>query len=259
MTYNKIFSIMTALMVLMNTLVAASAFMRGSNPSNGLKTTTSRVSTMVGGVAGGSGRRQLVLSNEDMMKRLVHDANLLSGASARMTSAAIATRSSGRLVSETEQMTDCQEIQAAAYQTDVTNPFVFTDDTTGLDSYIISVFDPTSTGTEVSVIGFFLDAPNYNTTIDGVCYKMGVWSFDEWPEEDAILITAPCDGSGFPDQAFDQLIFSGAGNYECAMGYVDFVGGKKRAGVDIVTFDLAFCQDLSNCTIGQAPSNAPIR
>jgi hypothetical protein len=48
---------------------------------------------------------------------------------------------------------------------------------------------------------------------------------------------ARCDGPGFSD-AYDQLIVSGTGKFECATGYV--VGNDGES--DTITFDIALCK-----------------
>jgi hypothetical protein len=119
----------------------------------------------------------------------------------------------------------------------------------GAQSYYSNVFHPTIKGTTTAAalsIGFFLDMPTSNTTINGICYKSVGWSFSE---DDMINTYAHCNGSGFLD-TYDQLIVSGTGKYDCTTGYVvqkNKASGDGNGDDAIVTFDFALCKDRSDC------------
>jgi hypothetical protein len=234
MTYFHKLSIMT---LLMNSF-AATAFMRGSRGHSNQEDTAGmkRARSLASAAAAGQRRHLSLDEDEDVdMKRIIHDTKLLAGSS--LMRAAV---SSGLSVFDNEQMTECEEIQVAALKRNVNNPQEYTSDTTGAQSYYFDIFDAIN-GTAASArpLGFFLDMPTANTTIDGVCYKTGGWSFSK---DDVINSYARCDGSGFSD-AYDQLIVSGTGKFECAIGYVVRNDGES----DTITFDIALCKDQSDC------------
>jgi hypothetical protein len=82
--------------------------------------------------------------------------------------------------------------------------------------------------------------PAVNTTVDGVCYKTGGWSFFD-ADDDSIYTISPCDGS-LIDGTFDQLILYGTRKYECAIEYVS----KMQVKVILIFASSLDCIDHSD-------------